>query len=66
MAFIDKVLPRISGTFKKHGDAVTYLDFQKAFDNVSLRLLKKYYCLTLKREKVFPLITDWRTGNEEK
>lgn len=40
-AFVDKVLPRKSGTFKEHRDAVTYLDFQKALDNVSERLLKK-------------------------
>lgn len=43
VAFVDciVVLPRKSGTFKKHRDAVTYLDFQKSFDNVSQRFLKK-------------------------
>lgn len=41
VAFVDKVLPGKSGTFKEHRDAVTYLDFQETFDNVSQRLLKK-------------------------
>lgn len=41
VAFVDKVLPGKSDTFKEHRDAVTYLDFQKAFDNLSQRLLKK-------------------------
>lgn len=41
VAFVDKVLPRKPDTFKEHRDAVTYLDFQKALDNVSQRRLKK-------------------------
>lgn len=41
VAFADKVLLGKSVTFKEHRDAVTYLDFQKASDNLSQRLLKK-------------------------
>lgn len=40
-AFADKVRPGKSDTFKEHRDAVTHLHFQKAFDNLSKRLLKK-------------------------
>lgn len=35
-----KVLPGKSDTFKEHRDTVTNLNFQKAFGNLSQKLLK--------------------------
>lgn len=51
VAFVDKVLPGKSGTFKDRRDAATYLDFQKAFDNLSQRFFKEVMLPLVKKGK---------------